>query len=81
MAAPVEHAAVHRSYVFMLDGCVVARHSLVDLAWLSPQKPGARPASTARRLNPSITVKWVREHGPNLPPVFEGLHKAGLAEE
>jgi hypothetical protein len=35
----------------------------------------------ARRLNPSITVKWVREHGPNLPVVFEGLHKAGLPEE
>jgi tetratricopeptide (TPR) repeat protein len=35
----------------------------------------------ARRLNPAITVKWVKEHGPNLPAVFEGLQKAGLPEE
>jgi len=35
----------------------------------------------ARRLNPAITIKWMKEHTPNLPAVFEGLHKAGLAEE
>jgi len=35
----------------------------------------------ARRLNPAITVKWTKEHGPNLPAVFEGLRKAGLPEE
>jgi tetratricopeptide (TPR) repeat protein len=35
----------------------------------------------ARRLNPAITVKWVKEHGPNLPAVFDGLRKAGLPEE
>ena len=32
----------------------------------------------ARRLNPAITVKWMKEHTPNLPAVFDGLRKAGL---
>ena len=36
----------------------------------------------ARRLNPEITsVKWMKEHTPNLPAVFDGLRKAGLPEE
>jgi adenylate cyclase len=35
----------------------------------------------ARRLNPEITVKWMKEHTPNLPAVFDGLRKAGLSEE
>jgi adenylate cyclase len=37
--------------------------------------------SEARRLNPVITVKWMKEHTPNLPAVFDGLRKAGLSEE
>ena len=35
----------------------------------------------ARRLNPAITVKWMKEHTPNLPAVFDGPRKAGLPEE
>ena len=35
----------------------------------------------ARRLNPAITVKWMKEHTPNLPAVSDGLRKAGLPEE
>ncbi len=35
----------------------------------------------ARRLNPAITVKWMKEHTANLPAVFDGLRKAGLPEE
>jgi len=35
----------------------------------------------ARRLNPAITLKWLKEHTPNLPVSFEGLRKAGLPEE
>ena len=35
----------------------------------------------AFRLNPKLTVKWMIAHTPNLPPVFEGLRKAGLLEE
>ena len=35
----------------------------------------------ARRLNPKLTVKWLISIAPNLPPLFEGLRKAGLPEE
>ena len=35
----------------------------------------------ARRLNPAITIKWMKEHAPNLPTVFDGVRKAGLPEE
>jgi tetratricopeptide (TPR) repeat protein len=35
----------------------------------------------ACRLNPAITVKWMKEHAPNLPAVFDGLRKAGMPEE
>ena len=35
----------------------------------------------ARRLNPKLTVKWMKAHAPNIPPLFEGLRKAGLPEE
>jgi hypothetical protein len=34
-----------------------------------------------RRLNPNLTVKWLTNHAPNLPLLFEGVRKAGLAEE
>jgi TolB-like protein/class 3 adenylate cyclase len=37
--------------------------------------------SDARRLNPNLTVKWMTDHMPNLPAVFDGVRKAGLAEE
>jgi hypothetical protein len=35
----------------------------------------------ARRLNPAITVNWLKEHTPYLPAVPDGLRKAGLPEE
>jgi adenylate cyclase len=35
----------------------------------------------ARRLNPKLTIRYMIERTPNLPPVFEGLRKAGLPEE
>jgi hypothetical protein len=35
----------------------------------------------ARRLNPAITVKWLKEHTPNLPVSFDGLRKAAPPEE
>ena len=55
--------------------------------WPPPTRMRARwtrrrpPWREARRLNPAITVKWMREHTPNLPAVFEGMRKAGLPEE
>jgi adenylate cyclase len=35
----------------------------------------------ARRLNPSLTVKWAIAHSPNLPNQFDGVRKAGLPEK
>jgi adenylate cyclase len=35
----------------------------------------------ARRLNPNLTIKWLTAHAPNIPALFDGLRKAGLAEE
>jgi adenylate cyclase len=34
----------------------------------------------ARQLNPQLTVKWEKEHAPNIPNLFDGLRKAGLPE-
>ena len=33
------------------------------------------------RLNPSFSIKWVREHAEDIPIRNEGLRKAGFAEE
>ena len=35
----------------------------------------------ARRLNPSLTIKWFREHAVDTPKRVEGMRKAGLPEE
>jgi hypothetical protein len=36
----------------------------------------------ARRIEPKLTVKpMVEMHAPHLPPLFEGLRKAGMPEE
>jgi TolB-like protein/class 3 adenylate cyclase/Flp pilus assembly protein TadD len=35
----------------------------------------------ARRLNPKLTVTWLIDHAPNVPPLFDGLRKAGLPED
>ena len=42
---------------------------------------GKAELAEARRLNPAITIKWMKEHSPNLPAVFDGPRKAGLPEE
>jgi hypothetical protein len=33
----------------------------------------------ARRINPKLTIKWLKEHTAAGPAVFEGLRKAGAA--
>jgi tetratricopeptide (TPR) repeat protein len=35
----------------------------------------------ARRINPKLTIKWLKEHTAAGPAVFDGLRKAGLPEE
>jgi hypothetical protein len=34
----------------------------------------------ARRLHPSLNVKWLMAHAPTAPKLFDGLRKAGLPE-
>jgi len=57
----------------------------VDLAAayaLEGKMDEAKPAlAEARRLNPKLTVKWLQAAAPNLPPLFEGVRRAGLPEE
>ncbi len=68
-----------------------------DRLWLSPVFRLHEPGGRLRRCGqdgrgkgglggsappqPAITVKWMMEHTPNLPAVFDGLRKAGLPEE
>ena len=35
----------------------------------------------ARRIKPKLTIKFVTLFGPPIPNLFDGLRKAGLAEE
>ena len=35
----------------------------------------------ARRIIPKLTVKWLIEHGRDVPAVLDGLRKAGMPEE
>jgi adenylate cyclase len=35
----------------------------------------------ARRLNPGLTLEWQQSHSQSIPPLIEGLRKAGLPEE
>ena len=57
----------------------------VDLAAayaLEGKMDEAKPAlAEARRLNPKLTVKWLQAVAPYLPPLFEGVRRAGLPEE
>jgi adenylate cyclase len=60
----------------------VADSQLAAALALDGKMEEARTAlAEARRLNPKLTVKWMIDHNPSLPPLFDGLRKAGLAEE
>jgi hypothetical protein len=41
----------------------------------------ASALAEARRLNPQLTIKLQQTHSMNVPPLLEGLRKAGLPEE
>jgi adenylate cyclase len=42
----------------------------------------AKPSlAEARRLNPSLTIKWIKRHAEDIPIRLEALRKAGLPEE
>ena len=78
------------------DAAIEAYHESIDLGFrafqpyvdlaavyaLEGKTKEARTAlAEARRLNPKLTVKWLRLVAPDLPPLFEGVRKAGLPEE
>jgi adenylate cyclase len=78
------------------DAAIEAYHKSIDLGFrafqpyvdlaavnaLEGKTEEARTAlAEARRLNPKLTVRWLRSIAPDLPPLFEGVRKAGLQEE
>jgi len=79
-----------------LDAAIDAYRKSIDLGYrtfppyidlaatyaLQGKMDEARPAlAEALRLNPKLTVKWLQTVAPNLPPLFEGVRKAGLPED
>jgi adenylate cyclase len=71
------HKALDAGYrAYMVYGNLAAGYALAG------KMDEAKSAlADARRLNPSLTVKWAIAHSPNLPNLFDGLRKAGLPEE
>jgi tetratricopeptide (TPR) repeat protein len=63
-----------------LNGFFVYTNLAAALAHAGKMAEANGALAEARRLNPAITVKWMKEHTP-LPAVFDGLRKAGLPEE
>jgi tetratricopeptide (TPR) repeat protein len=50
-------------------------------ALLGKMDEAKRYVAETLRLNPSFSIKWLREHGEDIPIRDEGLRKAGFAEE
>jgi adenylate cyclase len=78
------------------DAAIEAYHQTIDLGYrafqpyvdlaaayaLKGNLDEAKVAlAEARRRNPQLTVKWLKTVAPDLPPLFEGVRKAGLPEE
>jgi adenylate cyclase len=79
------------------DAAIDEYHKAIDAGWrayqpyrglaaayaLEGKKEEATPAlAEARRLNPELTLKWLQTNtGANIPPLVDGLRKAGLPEE
>lgn len=78
------------------DAAIDAYHKTIDLGFrafqpyvdlaatyaLEGKMDESKAALTeARRLNPQLSVKWLRTVAPDLPPLFEGVRKAGLPEQ
>ena len=78
------------------DAAVDKYHKAIDAGWRAYQpyrglaaayaldgkmEEATSALAEARRLNPQLTLKWLQTHSPNIPPLVEGLRKAGLPEE
>ena len=78
------------------DAAIGEYHKAIDAGWrvyqpyrglaaayaLDGKMEEARSALTeARRLNPELTLKWLQTHSQSIPPLLEGVRKAGVPEE
>ena len=78
------------------DAAVDEYHKAIDAGWRAYQpyrglaaayaldgkmEEATSALAEARRLNPQLTLKWEQTHSVNIPPLLEGLRKAGLPEE
>ena len=78
------------------DAAIDEYHKAIDAGWRAYQPYRSLAAAyaldgkmeeaksalaEARRLNPKLTLKWQQTHSMNIPPLLEGLRKAGLPEE
>src|SRR5271157_4573276 len=78
------------------DAAIDKYHKAIDAGWRAYQpyrglaaayaldgrmEEATSALAEARRLNPQFTLKWQQTHSVNIPPLLEGLRKAGLPEE
>ena len=78
------------------DAAIDEYHKAIDAGWRAYQpyrglaaayalkgkmEEATSALAEARRLNPQLTLKWRQTHSLNIPPLLEGLRKAGLPEE
>ena len=79
-----------------IDAAVEEYHKAINVGWRAYQpyrslaaayalegkmEEAASALAEARRVNPQLTLKWQQTHSMNVPPLLEGLRKAGLPEE
>jgi adenylate cyclase len=78
------------------DAAIDKYHKAIDAGWRAYQsyrglaaayalegkmEEATSALAEARRLNPALTLKWLQTHSSSIPPLLEGLRKAGLPEE
>ena len=86
----------HQSRLGHVDAAVEEYHKAINVGWRAYQpyrslaaayalegkmEEAASALAEARRVNPQLTLKWQQTHSMNVPPLLEGLRKAGLPEE
>jgi tetratricopeptide (TPR) repeat protein len=79
-----------------VDAAVEDYHKAINVGWRAYQpyrslaaayalqgkmEEATSALAEARRLNPQLTLKWEQTHSVNIPPLLDGLRKAGLPEE
>jgi adenylate cyclase len=79
-----------------LSAAIDEYHKAIDAGWRAYQpyrglaaafalegkmEEATSALAEARRLNPQLTLKWEQTHSVNIPPLLDGLRKAGLPEE